>query len=398
MSGPLAGIRVIDITIAVLGPVATQLLGDMGAEVIKVETPEGDPMRQIGPARHPGMAAYFLNVNRNKKSLVLDLKRPAARAALLRLAATADVFLHNMRPGAAARLGIDYAAIRAANPRVIYASASGYRPDTASRDRAAFDDVIQGESGLAAINAAPTGADAGAPRYVPMAMCDKICGQVLAGAVGMALFARERTGHGQEVHVPMMETMAAFNLVDHLWHGVLGEPEKGLGYPRMFTSHRRPYPTADGHVCLLATTYRQWRNLFAAIDRPALADDPRFSTIERRTANIHELYTLLAECMRQRSTAEWRARLDQFDVPNGGVNDLKGLLADPYLRDTGFFRRVAHPSEGPTVTTAIPVDFSATPGAIRLPPPRLGEHTAALLAELGYRAEEITEITGETGA
>jgi formyl-CoA transferase len=193
MSGPLAGIRVIDVTIAVLGPVATQILGDMGAEVIKVETPEGDPMRQIGPARNPGMAAYFLNLNRNKKSLVLDLKRPAAQAAMHRLAATADVFVHNMRPGAATRLGIDYPAISAANPRIVYAWASGYRPDSAYRDRAAFDDVIQGESGLAALN---KGTD-GAPRYVPMVVSDKLCGNVLAGAVGMALFARERTGRAR---------------------------------------------------------------------------------------------------------------------------------------------------------------------------------------------------------
>lgn len=388
MSGPLAGIRVIDVTIAVLGPVATQILGDMGAEVIKVETPDGDPMRQIGPARHPGMAAYFLNLNRNKKSLVLDLKRPAAQAAMRRLAATADVFVHNMRPGAAARLGIDYRAMSAANPRLVYAWASGYRPDTAYRDRAAFDDVIQGESGLAALN---KGAD-GAPRYVPMVVGDKVCGNVLAGAVGMALFARERTGRGQEVHVPMMETMSAFNLVDHLWHGVFGEPEKGLGYPRMLTPYRRPYATQDGHVCLLATTDRQWRNLFAAIDLPQLADDPRFSTIGGRTANIDELYTLLAERMRSRTAAEWRARLDEFDVPNGVVNDLPGLLADPYLRDTGFFQPVEHPSEGPTVTTAIPVNFSGTPGTLRLPPPRLGEHTQAILAELGYTAEEAAEI------
>jgi crotonobetainyl-CoA:carnitine CoA-transferase CaiB-like acyl-CoA transferase len=390
MSGPLAGIRVIDVTIAVLGPVATQVLGDMGAEVIKVETPEGDPMRQIGPARNPGMTAYFLNLNRNKKSLVLDLKRPAARAAMLRLAATADVFVHNMRPGAAARLGIDYPAIAAVNPRIVYASASGYRPDTPAAERAAFDDVIQGESGLAALN----GGVGGEPRYVPMVVCDKVSGHVLAGAVGMALYARERTGKGQEVHVPMMETMAAFNLVDHLWHGVFGEPEKGLGYPRMLTPYRRPYATRDGHVCLLATTDRQWRNLFAAMECPALAEDPRFATIAGRTANIDALYAVVDERMRGRTTAEWRARLDHFDVPNGVVNDLAGLLADPYLRDTGFFRHVEHPSEGATVTTAIPVSFSQTPGELRLPPPRLGEHNAEILAALGYSDAEIAEIAG----
>src|SRR5712692_5712997 len=377
MPGPLAGIRVIEVAIAVLGQVATQVLGDMGAEVIKVETPEGDPMRQIGPARNPGMSAYFFTVNRNKKSLVLDLKRPKARQAMLRLAATADVFVHNLRPGAATRLGIDYQAIAAANPRIVYAWASGYRPDSRYRDRAAFDDVIQGESGLAALNG---GAEA-PPRYVPMVVCDKVSGHVLAGAVAMALFARERTGKGQEVHVPMMETMAAFTLVDHLWHGVFGEPEKGLGYPRMLTPYRRPYATRDGHACLLATTDRQGRNLFAAIDCAELADDPRFSTIERRTANIDELYTLLADRMRRRTTAEWRARLDAFDVPNGVVNDLPGLLDNPYLRETGFFQRVEHPSEGPLVTTAIPVSFSGSPGSLRLSPPRLGEHNAEILGE-----------------
>jgi crotonobetainyl-CoA:carnitine CoA-transferase CaiB-like acyl-CoA transferase len=226
-----------------------------------------------------------------------------------------------------------------------------------------------------------------------MVVCDKVSGHVLAGAVAMALFARERTGKGQEVHVPMMETMAAFNLVDHLWHGVFGEPEKGLGYPRMLTPYRRPYATKDGHVCLLATTDRQWRGLFAAMDCAELGDDPRFATIAGRTANIDALYTLVAERMRTRTTAEWRCRLDEFDVPNGVVNDLAGLVADPYLHETGFFQTIEHPTEGPIVTTAVPVSFSETPGDLRLPPPRLGEHTEAVLAELGYSAAEIAEIS-----
>src|SRR5271166_5959193 len=223
MSGPLAGVRVVDLTSAVSGPVATQILGDMGADVIKVEPPQGDPIRPLGPSRHPRMGAYFLNINRNKKSVVLDLKQPAPCEALLKLVETADVFVHNMRLGAAERLGVDYPTLAGRNPRIVYAAATGFQKDGAHRDRPSFDDVIQGESGLAALNGG-----VGAPRYVPMAVCDKICGYVLASAVSMALFHRERTGEGQEVHVPMLETMVAFNLVDHLWHGVLAEPEKGL--------------------------------------------------------------------------------------------------------------------------------------------------------------------------
>jgi len=302
MSGPLAGIRVVDLTSAVLGPVATQILGDMGADVIKIEPPEGDPIRPLGPSRHPGMGAYFLNINRNKRSVALDLKQPAAREALLKLVETADVFVHNMRLGAAERLGLDYSAVAGRNPRIVYAAASGFRKDGAYRDRPSFDDVIQGESGLAALNGGP----GGEPRYVPMAVCDKVCGYALASAVSMALFHRERSGKGQEVHVPMLETMVAFNLADHLWHGVLAEPEKGLGYPRMLTEHRRPFPTKDGHICILATTDSQSRHLFEAIDCPELADDHRFSTLARRTDNIGELYGIIIERMSRRTTAEWR--------------------------------------------------------------------------------------------
>jgi crotonobetainyl-CoA:carnitine CoA-transferase CaiB-like acyl-CoA transferase len=395
MSGPLAGIRVVDLTSALLGPVATQILGDMGADVIKVEPPEGDPIRPLGPSRHSGMGAYFLNINRNKRSVVLDLKRPAARAALFKLAETADVFVHNMRLAAAERLGLNYRAVAGRNPRIVYAAATGFGRNGVYRDRPCFDDVIQGESGLAALN----GGVGGEPCYVPMAVCDKICGYVLASAIGMALFHRQRTDEGQEVHVPMLETMVAFNLVDHLWNGVLAEPEKGLGYPRMLTPHRRPFPTKDGHVCILATTDLQSRHLFEALDCPELADDERFSTLARRTENIGELYEIVIERMRQRTTAEWRERLDAFDVPNGVVTDLEGLLVDPYLADIGFFERVEHPSEGKMLTTAVPVMFSSSPGdSFRLPPPRLGEHTRVVLRELGYSDAEIGGITAQVSA
>jgi crotonobetainyl-CoA:carnitine CoA-transferase CaiB-like acyl-CoA transferase len=394
MPGPLSGVRVIDLTVAVLGPVATQILGDLGAEVIKIEAPEGDMMRSIGPMRHPDMAAYFLNINRNKKSVVLDLKRLEAQQALLRLAATADVLVHNMRPGAARRNGVGYADVAQANPRIVYASASGWRADHPHGDRAAFDDVIQGESGFAALN---KDAD-GAPRYAPMVICDKICGYVLAGMVGMALYAREQTGRGQEIHVPMVDTMAAFNMVDHLWHGVFGEPEKGLGYPRMLTPHRRPYATTDGHICLLATTDRQWRNLFGACDAPELADDPRFDTIEHRTRNINELYTWLAGVMKTRSTAEWKQRLDAADVPNGKVNDMMGVVRDAYLNEAGFFQPLDHPTEGRLTTMPFPVSFSDTKLDQNLPAARLGEHTEAMLAELGYGADEIAAITSRRGS
>jgi formyl-CoA transferase len=389
MSGPLAGVRVLDLTINVLGPLATQILGDMGAEVIKIEAPEGDPMRHSGLSKNPGMASLFMNTNRNKKSVVLDLKKPAPLAALKRMVETADVFVHSMRPQTAERLGVSYAALSARNPKLIYAYGPGYRSDGPNRDRPAFDDVIQGESGIASM----IGRGTGEPRYIPMVMADKLCGHVLASAIGMALYARERTGKGQEVVVPMLETMLSFNLVEHLWTNFFEDDRENLGYSRIFSPHRRPYATRDGHICMLAVSDDQWRRVFEVIGRPELARDERFAKLNSRSRNINELYEILAGELKTKTTDEWQKLLEAADLPNGRVNELSKMADDAYLRETGFFHHYEHPTEGAMVTTAIPVAFSATPASLRLAPPALGEHTAAVLRECGCADAEIRAVT-----
>ena len=236
--GPLAGIRVIDLTQVVLGPMGTQILGDAGADVIKVEPPDGDMTRFIGPRRSHDMAAYFANLNRNKRGVVLDLKLPAAHAALMILVRTADVFVHNMRLSAAARLGLDYDSLVRINPRIIHACATGFRPGSSQEEDPAYDDIIQGMGGVAHLNG--LGAQADGPRYVPSVMVDKLTGTVLASSIAMALFSRERTGRGQAVHVPMMDTLVSFLLPEHMWGHSINAPELGIGYPRMLTPDRRP--------------------------------------------------------------------------------------------------------------------------------------------------------------
>jgi crotonobetainyl-CoA:carnitine CoA-transferase CaiB-like acyl-CoA transferase len=393
MAGPLEGVRVIDLTGTVLGPMGTQVLGDAGADVIKVEPPGGDAVRYVGPRRSPDMGAYFVNLNRNKRSLVLDLKRPEARAALLRLIDGADVFVHNMRLAAATRAGLDYDALAARNPRLIHASATGYRMSSSLRDEPAYDDIIQGRSGLASLNGLATGADG--PRYVPTVMADKLTGHVLAGAIGMALYHRERSGRGQALHVPMLDTVLAFLLPEHLWGHSINEPDQGIGYTRMLTPHRRPYATADGFLCLIAVTDDQWRRMFRMFGREALMEDSRFSSISARADNIDLVYGVVAEEMAKRSTAEWLGLLSQADLPHGPANTLEDLRRDPYLLEVDFFRSIDHPSEGPMTTLAIPVDYFGTPAEIRRQAPRLGEHTVEILREIGLSDGEIHAVSGK---
>lgn len=376
-TGPLVGIRVIDLTINVLGPVCTQILGDMGADVIKVEAPKGDDMRRIGPSRNEGMGAFFLNMNRNKRSIVLDLKETAGQATLRRLVEGADVLVHSMRPSAAERLGISYREAAQFNPHLVYASAGGYRKDSSRRDWPAFDDVIQGASGVAAMNHVD-----GEPHYFPTVICDKLCGYILASSIGMALYARARSGEGQEVHVAMMDAMVGFNMIEHLWGGVLGEPELGMGYSRMLTPHRRPYRTLDGYVSVLAVTNEQWQRLFVAMERNDLVGDPRFSRMEARVENIDLLYGIVVQEMAGRSTDDWLKRLAIADIPSGRVNDFQALYGDDYLGEIDFFRRLQHPTEGQIVSMAPAACFSKTASSIHRLAPRLGEHTQEILSEL----------------
>jgi crotonobetainyl-CoA:carnitine CoA-transferase CaiB-like acyl-CoA transferase len=388
-TGPLSGIRVVDLSVNVLGPVATQILGDMGADVIKVETVQGDPNRDTGPARSKGMSAMHMNVNRNKRSITLNLKRPEALEALMRLVETADVFVHSMRPAAAVRLGVGYEAIAKRNPRIVYGFGPGYRQDGPHRDYPAYDDVVQGESGIAGLMAQVNGT----PQFYPTVIIDKFCGYILASSIGMALFSRERTGKGQQVQVPMFETILSFNYLEHLWGAAFDPPlDPGVGYVRLLTRHRRPYPTKDGYICVLAVNDEQWKRILPALGRSDLVHDSRFSTTAERVKNYDALYAIVGEQLKLRTTAEWHEVLDSADIPNGAMCTLQELLTDPYLVETGFFRRYEHPSEGASMTTVIPIHFSETPGGLHRPPPRLGEHTAEVLTELGMTEAQIASI------
>ncbi len=388
VAGPLAGIRVLDLSTVVLGPLATQIMGDLGADVVKIEPPAGDSTRYTGPTRSEGMAALFMAANRNKRSVVLDLKQEPARAALWRMIEGADVFVHSIRPAKIAGLGFDPEAVLARNPRIVYAGLHGYRSGGPYAGAPAYDDVIQGRSGSVDLMARLVGE----PRYMPTVMADKTCALVAAYAVLAALFHRERAGTGQFVEIPMFETMTAFNLTEHLYGASFSPPEGEMGYPRVLAPWRRPYRTRDGHVCMLAYTDAQWRRFWEAVGRAELAEDPRFADLARRNENIAELYRLAGSCFAERGSDEWLALLDALDIPAARAAALEDLPEDPHLKAIGFFETAEHPTEGGIVMPGIPVRFAASPGGIERLQPRLGEHSAELLAEAGLGGDEIAAL------
>lgn len=374
---PLAGIRVIEVGTVLMAPYASQWLADMGADVIKVEPPGGDQTRITGPSVEPGMASMFLSLNRNKRSIMLDLATEEGREALARLVASADVLMHNIRYQKLAKLGLDAETLTARHPRLIYASLQGFSPAGPYGGRPAYDDIIQGMSGTADLIRRQTGT----LRYSPMALADKVSGIVAAMAIAAAIAGRERTGQGTVIETPMFETMVAFNMVENFGGSHFGGEHANMGYGRTLAGARGPYRTRDGHICFMPYTDRQWRAFFAHIGRPELAEDERFLDMRARTINIDALYAMLADTLETRTSAEWLAFAEEAQIPTAPVLSLEQILDDQHLSHTGFFGEIDDAAMGRLRFPGIPVRFNGERQAVR-PPPRLDQHREEILAEL----------------
>lgn len=391
MAAMLSGVRILDLTSVVMGPYAMQILGDMGADIVKIEKPEGDIMRHMGRGRSQSMGPIHLAVNRNKRSLVLDLKQPAARAALAKLVQTADVFVHSMRPSAIEGLGFGYKQVKELNPKIVYCGAYGFGQDGPYASKSAYDDIIQGLSGMCSINEHMVGR----PQYAPTILCDKIGGLTIAYAVLGALVHKLRSGEGQFVEIPMLETMVSFLMIEHLWGKVLDAEKGEAGYPRILTQLRKPHRTKDGYLCIVPYTDRNWRDLFELSGRSELAKDERYATATGRSLNYETLFPLLAEIMAERTSEEWLTELGRNNIPVGPVNTLEGLFNDPHLAAVGMFFKYSHPTEGELNLVKAPVKFSAAPFEVRQAPPQLGEHSADILSEAGLSREEIAALKAQ---
>src|SRR5581483_3890227 len=340
--GALTGIRVIDLTTVIMGPFATHILADFGADVIKVESPEGDSFRNYRPLRHEGMSGSFLNLHRNKRGVMLDLKRPAAREALDALIRTADVLVHNMRPKAAQRLHLEYASVRELKADIVYCSACGFGATGPYGDKAAYDDLIQAGSGIAALY----GSVHGEPQYCPTVICDKIAGQSIAYSILAALFHRARGGGGQEIEVPMFETAIEFNLVEHFGGATFEPPLGRIGFQRLLSKQRKPFRTADSYACILPYSDQNWRDFFEFVVRAELREDARFSTLPKRVQNIEVLYKVIEEEAPKHTTAQWVEFCDRVSIPCMPVLDLNDVQNDEHVRAVELFRTMEHPSEG----------------------------------------------------
>jgi crotonobetainyl-CoA:carnitine CoA-transferase CaiB-like acyl-CoA transferase len=394
LKGPLAGVKVIDLTSVLMGPYATQIMADLGADVIKVESPDGDTTRYLPPGPDPQRGGMFLNLNRGKRSISLDLKRPEARDALLQLIASADVFVHSMRASAIKRLGLDHEALSAAHPRLIYCNLYGFSRAGPYRDYPAYDDIVQAASGLVALQAKLSG---GTPTYLATVAADKVAGLTGAYAIMAALYAREKTGIGQEIEVPMFETLVSFTMIEHLCGSLFDPPQGPPEYPRVTATARRPYKTKDGFIGVMIYNDKHWRNFFHALGDPEWTRDSMFATMRSRTENIAVVLAKLAEVMGERTTDEWVELFRKAEVPAMQIASPEDLLHDPHLEATGFWNE--RESEFGTLRfPGIPTQFSATPGAIGDAGPALGADNRAVLTEAGLSEEAIDALLASGAA
>ncbi len=388
---PLQGLRVLDATAMIAGPLAAQVLADYGADVIKIEPKGGDLMRHAGAAaKSPDMGALYLQINRNKRSLVLDLKQPAARKALLRLAERADVFLTNTRPAAMRRLQLAYEDLRRVNPRLVHVSLMGYGESGLYAGKPAYDDLIQGICALPVMVADAGGHE---PRYVPMAMVDRIVGLNAAHVVLAALFRRERTGEGQSVELPMFETMTQFVLGDHFAGRTFEPPIGQAGNFRMINPDRRPYPTRDGHVCALIYTDKHWRAFFEGLGRlDQYQANRHLAEFASRRQHQKEVFGIISGILGELTTAEALALFEHCDIPCAPMHDLDALIDDPHLASVDFFQVKDHPTEGRIRYTGIPSRWNGTALKVNRHAPRVGEHSVSILKEAGLPAREIAAL------
>ncbi len=389
--GALNGIRVIDLTTVLMGPMATRMLGDHGADVIRVEPITGDSTRNGLPSRNTGMSGFSLNLQRNKRSLSIDLKHDHGHEVILDLLKTADVLVTNMRAEALRRLDLDAASVTSANPSLIYCRANGFAADGPYGDKAAYDDAIQAASGLAGLFTATNGQ----PTYVPAVIADKVTGLHIVQAVMAALIHRYRTGSGQHIEVPMFETMVSFNLVEHLRGAAFEPPEGPFGYERLLSPARKPYETVDGFICLLPYTDKNYEDFFGFIKRPELAIDERFATHNDRVANTSELYELIAEAASLKTTDQWLKFCDDVSIPAAAVLDLANFDTDPHLSEVELVQVINHPTEGNYRYVRDPVIYSESSTGLHRHAPRLGQHSIELLEELGYDEAKISTMVRE---
>ncbi len=379
--GPLEGVRVLDLTSVVVGPLATQIMADHGADVIKVEAPTGDIVRTLaGRGVTANMSGKFLHLNRNKRSIALDLKQTAAREALMKLIEKADVLIWNMRPPAMARLGLGYEEVRQVNPRIIYCGMFGFGQDGRYRDKPAYDSIIQGSAGIAALHHRVTGQ----PRYLPMVIADRTVGLIAVQMILMALYQRTRTGEGQAIEIPMFENIVKAVLEEHMYLKTFDPPLGPSGDPRLLDAEARPLATRDGWICISGNTDGQAFAIFDAIGRPELKTDPRFNSVAARFKNTTEYFRIRAEGLLQKTTAEWLEIFDATDVPAMPFQTLDDLMQDPHLKDIGFFSRIEHPTEGRIWNMRLPNKLSGGARRDFRAAPKIGEHSIEILREAGY--------------